>query len=184
VKRLRVLVVALALALALIASDGATAATRPSDFMLAFAWRMGSVAPRYHYEWTITAGPGTAGRINYVPGYPGPGVPHYIRTFTISSTALNALYTRLVDANLLRTSWPVVTMPPIGGATQTATIRANGRIYHVPRFVPGGASTLSNATSPLAPLLTQVRAIVPAAVWRSLQAQRAAYVLRRYGPAT
>lgn len=165
------------LALMIAACDGATAATRPSDFTLRFAWVMGSVAPRYHYEWTITAGPGAAGRINYVPDYPGPGVPHHIRTFTVSSSALNALYSRMLSANLLRTGWPPVPMPPIGGATQTATIRANGRLYRVPRFSPNG-------TSPLAPLLTQVRALVPSSIWRSLQAQRAAYVQRRYGPGT
>jgi hypothetical protein len=155
--------------------DDAVAVTRPSDFTIWFTWRESTVAPQYHYEWTVTAGPTTSARISYVPSYPGPGVPHFIRTFTVSTTALNSLYTRLQTGGLLRTTWPKVATHPIGGPTTTAAIRAGGKRYRVPAFSVNGSA-------PLAPFVTQVRALVPAAVWRDLQARRAAYVRQHFGP--
>jgi hypothetical protein len=174
----RVLAVALALApaLALMACDDTGPApptpptNAPADFKVSYEWRAGSMPPPYHYEYTVTVGPGAAGEVRFVPNYPGYGVPVWTEKLNVTDEQIKSLYGVVVQQRLLRNDWRELSSPPVGGSVEWAVIEANGQKYTIP-------SALEDPDAgAVAPLYEMVRdKIVPQATWEKLQRQRQKY---------
>jgi hypothetical protein len=173
-----VVVVALALApaLALAACDFNTPApatpptNAPADFKVTYEWRAGTMPPPYHYEYTVTVGPGAVGEVRFTPDYPGTGVPVWTEKLEVTPDQVKDLYGVVVSQRLLRNDWRELSSPPVGGSVEWATIEANGNKYTTP-------SALEDPDAEaVAPLYEMVRSkIVPEAMWEKLQAERQKY---------
>lgn len=140
---------------------------RPADFSLTVSHKSGSVPPPYHIEWTLDVRPGGRGEIEYLPDYPGPRTPHWRERFRVPPAALDRVYAELRDHDLMRDDFSRHDAPP-GASLDTASILAAGTRYDLPGATEDG-------DSPLAPVLDDLRALVPADVWRSLVRRRARY---------
>ena len=89
----------------------------------------------------------------YTAGYPGPDTPAYKAQFDVEGAAMSDLYDGLAENDLLRDQDPVPPEEtPIGGATLTATVTADGETYEIPAHTADGAPL-----QPLAGLVTQRR---------------------------
>jgi hypothetical protein len=139
----------------------------PTDFKVVYEWRAGSMPPPYHYEYSVTLGPGEQGKIDYWPNYPGMAdTPMWTEPVTPTQSQLAGLYKMAVDNQLMRTNWPTVYPPPVGGAVDDARITASGKDYSIP----------SNAGPSTRPALDTfyhaVKAVAPYSVWDELEARR------------
>ncbi len=174
----RVLAVALALSpvLALMACDDTRPTpappptNAPADFKVSYEWRAGTMPPPYHYEYTVTVGPGAVGEVRFVPNYPGNDVPVWNEKLDVTEEQIKSLYGVVVQQRLLRNDWRELSSPPVGGSVEWAVIEANGQKYTIP-------SALEDPDAgAVAPLYEMVRdKIVPQATWEKLQGQRQKY---------
>lgn len=143
----------------------------PADFKVAYEWRTGTMPPPYHYEYTVTVGPGAAGEVRFTPNYPGDDVPVWTETLSVTPEQVKALYGVVVQQRLMRNDWRELSSPPVGGEVEWAVIQANGQTYTIPTALEDPDAEA------VAPLYEMVRAqIVPQATWEKLQAQRQEYV--------
>ncbi|HET9496535.1 MAG TPA: hypothetical protein VFR15_20090 [Chloroflexia bacterium] len=145
-------------------------AEAPADFKVTYEWRAGSMPPPYHYEYTVTVGPGAVGEVRFVPNYPGEGVPVWTEKLDVTPEQIKELYGVVVQQRLLRGDWRELPSPPVGGSVEWAVIEANGQKHTIPVALEDPDAIA------VAPLYEMVRAkIVPEAVWEKLQAQRQQY---------
>jgi len=174
--RLAVVALALVPALALVACDfnsptpPALPTEAPADFKVTYEWRAGTMPPPYHYEYTVTVGPGAAGEVRFTPNYPGNDVPVWTEKLDVTPEQVKSLYGVVVQQRLLRNDWRELSSPPVGGSVEWATIEANGQKYTVP------VALEDSDAQAVAPLYEMVRAqIVPQALWEKLQGERQKY---------
>lgn len=144
----------------------------PEDFAIAVEHSDGSLAPPAHVQWRLTVDGTGQGTLEYVPDYPGDGVPTFTAQFDVDAGALDDLYAALDERDLLRDIEPAAD-PPIGGATESATVTADGRTFEIPAYADSGP--------PLAPLERQIHRLAPRSVWDDFAERREAYAAERYG---
>lgn len=141
----------------------------PADLSVTYEFRAGSMPPPYHNEYTVTIGPGTQGKVVYRPDYPSDKTPTWTETFSVTEGQLADLYALLVKKRLLRKSWSTTDNPPVGGSVEWATITANGNTYSIPL-------ALNPSENSPAELYDFIRtALVPQAIWDTLEAKRTEY---------
>ncbi len=144
--------------------------TRPADFRVVYEWTEGSLPPPHHYEYTITITPEGHGQVVMVPDYAASQPPTWTETFAPTPAELDTLYRVLREQGVFITSWRAQDDPPIGGSSQTVTVRAHGRQVVIPAFVAASQATAAEQVD------AGVRAIVPQALWDKLESQRKQYV--------
>ena len=142
---------------------------RPADLTITYDWRAGSMPPPYHYEYTITIGPGATGKVQYIPDYPGEKVPTWTETFTPTDEQLDKLYTLMMEKGVFGNTLRAKTNPPVGGSIEWVSISGGGKQVSIPKFPEGtGADQVEEVYS-------AVKAVVPQPTWDKLEAQREAY---------
>jgi hypothetical protein len=144
--------------------------TRPADFAVRYDWAEGSLPPPYHYEYTIDIAADGAVTLTYVPDYPGDEVPVWTETLTLEAAALDGLYADLAGQGLFTTDWRGEDDTPVGGSSERLTATANGVTIEVPAY------PVPEQRAAQAALAEIVRAVIPAATWDSLAAQREEYI--------
>jgi hypothetical protein len=170
-----------AIAIALIALAGCggngsgTGDDPPDDFAITVEHSDGSIAPPAHVQWRLAVDETGQGILEYAPDYPGDGVPTFTAQFDVDPGAVDDLYAALTEQDLLRDLDPAPD-PPIGGATESAIVTADGRTVEIPAFTDGAA--------PLAPLERQIHRLAPRQVWDDFSKRREAYAAERYGAAS
>ena len=148
-------------------------AARPADFQVTYDWDNGSLPPPYHYEYTLTAGPGEQGSLRYVPGYGFDDPPVWTESFPVTAGDLDALYALAVSENLLRADWPTVENPPVGGEVGYAALVAAGQTFHIPSALTDADQAAADA------LYRRLTRLAPPALWDKLTAQREAFMEAR-----
>ena len=137
-------------------------------FSVTYHWVAGSMPPPHHYEYTITLGPGSVGRIAYRPDYAFDGVPVWQEEFALNSEAFEALYGLLAAAEVFTRRWQPVEDGAVGGSLQWLDVDYQGERYAVPSRV--------RETEELEALYAAIRACVPGMVWDSLRERREKYI--------
>jgi hypothetical protein len=150
---------------------------RPADFTVTYLWREGSMPPPFHYEYTISIGPGDQGKIEYTPDYPSEKVPTWIETFSPTSEELDNLYSLILNRKVFSIEWKEMSNFPVGGSSERAEISAGGKQILLPRFPESPNDAVASD------LYSAIRALVPQAIWDKLDAQRKAYA-DNYGKET
>jgi hypothetical protein len=144
--------------------------TRPADFTVTYNWREGSVAPPYHYEYTINVAPDGAVTLTYTPGYPGDDAPVWTETLTLEAAEMDALYLILKDHGLFTTDWVTEDGPPVGGSSDDFSATANGVTVAVPAYV------ISSQRDDAEAMAFTLTSLIPQATWDKLEAQRQDYI--------
>jgi len=104
----------------------------PPDFAVVYEWNTGSLPPAYHRTETIRVAPDGAATLGVRRRYDD-GVSQSW-SFPLDDAGRQRLYAALQEAGL-GTDWREESNPPIGGASWTATVTADGRTTSVPNFV-------------------------------------------------
>nr|WP_290667178.1 hypothetical protein [Ardenticatena sp.] len=146
----------------------------PDDFTLTYTWAAGSVPPPYHYEYTIIIGPRDLGVLRFIPDYPGEHVPTWSRTFHPPLARRILLWRHIEAADWLNTPPPPRhAEPPIGGATGTLSITANGRHAAIPlQHLPSGEAHIWHQ---------RARTVVPESIWNEMENARNTYITQQAG---
>lgn len=152
----------------------AVGAERPDDFALTFEHVDGSVPPPGHQEWIVEVAADGSGTLEYLPDYPGEGVPTYRAEFEADPTELDALFAELAAEGLLEEEIGGSDDPPVGGDTETATITAEGESFDVPAFDGSDEAALAGVSE-------AVRGLVPDEIWSGFERRRDAYAGRVHG---
>ena len=138
--------------------------SRPSDFSFRYKWREGTVPPPYHYEYTISAGPTSAGRIDFLPDYPEYNPPTWTETFDLDNDALDNLYALMLNKNMFEKNWTVIEDGRVGGPLEWMEVTAAGKKFLVPSVIEEAAI--------LSQVYDAVKALVPEGIWAALMAKR------------
>ncbi len=104
----------------------------PADAALVYEWNTGSLPPAYHRTETIRVAPDGAASLEVQRSYGG-GLSQ-TWPFRLDDAARQRLYAALQEAGL-GTRWREESDPPIGGASWTASVTADGQTTRVPSFV-------------------------------------------------
>lgn len=139
----------------------------PPDLTVTYQYRAGSMPPPYHNEYTVSIGPGVQGHVNYSPDYPSDKTPVWTEVFTPTTAQLDQLYSIILANRLTRKSWSELSMPPVGGSVEWATITVNNQTTNIPHALE------ASDTADVGILYAYVRdTLVPKSIWDSLEAQR------------
>ncbi|MCC7362332.1 MAG: hypothetical protein IT317_22825 [Anaerolineales bacterium] len=145
--------------------------TRPADFTVTYNWREGSVAPPYHYEYTIVVAPDGTVTLTFIPGYPGgEDVPVWSETVALDAAQLDALYAALAGYGLFTTAWVTEDGPPVGGSSDDFSATANGVTVDVPAYV------IDSQRPDAAAMASTLTALIAQDTWDKLEAQRQDYI--------
>ena len=144
----------------------------PDDFAITVHHVDGSLPPPDHVEWTLTVDDDAQGKLDYTPDYPAEDVPTFSAQFDVEGAGMADLYDGLADNDLLR-SQDQSGEAPVGGASVSATVTADGETHEIPAYADGSA--------PLHPVERLIHRLVPRQVWNDFAKRREAYDERRYG---
>lgn len=144
--------------------------TRPEDFQVQYKWMEGSLPPPYYYDYTVSIDPQGQGEVSMNPDYPGPDVPVWTETFSLTSEELDQLFAEMLSQGLLRIRWTQEDVLPVGGSSEWMLVTAHGEEIRIPAFVPPRQQERAQA------LFRAVRSTVPDEIWYSLYNRREAYV--------
>ena len=144
--------------------------TLPVDFNLHYDWQEGSLAPPFHYEYSITLESDGRGELVMIPDYPGEDVPVWVEGFQVDADAMNELYQLMLERGVFTTDWRAQGDPPVGGSFQWLTVSAGGQTVEIPAFPIESQAEAAEAVS------AAINRMVPQATWDKLDAQRDEYV--------
>jgi hypothetical protein len=140
----------------------------PADFSLTYDFAAETVPPPWHQEYTITIDTAGAGTIVYLPDYPGPDVPKWTETFTVSPDSMKKIWREAQASGLLDGRMQARSgSGPVGGPSQSLILRCNGKDFSVP-------SSLANPDQ-AAMLYDAVIGSVPKETWAKLEQGRESY---------
>ena len=145
-------------------------ATRPEDFQVQYDWSEGSLPPPYHYEYTVLIEPDGQAEVRMTPDYPGPGVPTWTETFSLTPEELDSLYAQMLAQGLERENWAEEDDPPVGGSSAWVVVTSRGKEIRIPAFVVSRQAAKAQA------LREAVRSVVPQPIWDELDVLREAYI--------
>jgi len=142
----------------------------PGDFSLVLEWDTGALPPEYHYQYTITIGPGPQGEFAYHPGYDENTPLAWITSFEIGENDLQSLYAYLKDNNILRNQWESG-QPLLGGHGTRIFIDAFNQRYVIP--------SISEVSTKERELVEQtielIRTYVPEFIWTEMEQRQSDY---------
>lgn len=142
----------------------------PRDFSLVLDWDMGALPPEYHYQYTITIGPGPQGEFAYHPGYEGNSSLDWIIPIEVDEDDLQSLYSYLKVNNILRNQWESG-QPLLGGQSAHMIINAFDQHYVVP--------SISEVSPKERELVEQtielIRTVVPETIWSEMEQRQKDY---------
>jgi len=142
----------------------------PHDFGLVLEWDTGALPPEYHYQYTVTIGPGPQGEFTYHPGYEENAPLAWITPLYVTETDLQSLYTFLNDNNVLRNRWDSG-QPLLGGQSTRIIINALGQQFVVPSI-----SEVSQKERDLVEkTIESIRARVSESIWSEMERRQAEY---------
>jgi hypothetical protein len=144
--------------------------TRPADFSVRYHWAEGSLPPPYHYEYTVSAGPGNTLAIAMIPDYPSDDVPTWTETAPLDDATLDALFALAVEQGAFTTAWQQTDDIPVGGSSWSLTLTAGGRQVEIPPYL------IETQTAAAEAIASAVEAQVPADAWARLNSLREDYV--------
>ena len=147
----------------------------PRDFSVRYEWRNGSVAPPYHYEYTILLGPGTRGRMALRPGYPDPNAKpiEWTESFAFTPASRDKLRATMQARGVFSRSWQGLGSGnrPVGGGSENLQVKAGWRTSSIPAFV-AGEKNQDDADA----VFAAINALVPKAARARLEARREKYM--------
>lgn len=147
----------------------------PDDFSLVLEWDTGALPPEYHYQYTISIGPGPQGEFVYHPGYEATPENTWITGFEITETGLQLLYDYLKSNNILRGGW-ASGQPLVGGQSTSILITAFGQQY----LVPSVSEVSRNERELIERTIEEIRSYVPDTIWQEMNERQSDYELN-YG---
>jgi hypothetical protein len=136
----------------------------PADFAGEVSYANGTVAPPYHYEWTVTFDDATA-VVEWRPGYEE-GTQPWRETVDITADQRATLYGRLRDLGVFDMA-KASDDGLVGGPGGHLEITAGGRTYD-----PGSLGSSEDSAQVLRKVADAVRELVPADVWDGLAAKQ------------
>jgi len=142
----------------------------PDDFSLVLEWDTGALPPEYHYQYTITIGPGPQGEFVYHPGYEASPDNTWITTLSVSIDDLQSLYDYLRENGVLRKNWQKG-MPLLGGQGTSIIITAFDQQY----LVPSVSEVSQNERELVERTIEEIRSYVPADIWAELDSRQSDY---------
>lgn len=142
----------------------------PPDFNLHYFWSGPTVRPPYHFEYTITIGPGPQGEVSYIPDYPNHNPPRWQEPFPVPQAALEKLYAMMLAKNAFRPAWQQRSPHTVGGEQVWMDASAGQQRASIP------AGLAANDSAQAQPLYDAIRALAPQAVWDKLEAMRQKYI--------
>lgn len=149
------------------------AAAGEPDVEFEYHWREGSVPPPQHYRYDILGSTAGQGRIEFVPGYDGPGTPTWVEPFMIDAGRCAALIVLLQSRQVLHRSWHHGLPGGVGGSQRRLRFRCGERQIELPAEPAGDDAALADA------LAQAIVAVVPEPVWIGLRQRHAAFVAAR-----
>ena len=142
----------------------------PADFSLVLDWDTGALPPEYHYQYTVTIGPGPQGEFSYHPGCEENASLAWITPFDVTDTDLQSLFAYLKENNILRNRWESG-QPLLGGQGTRIIIDAFGQRYVIP--------SISEVSTKERELVEQtielIRTYVPETIWTEMEQQQTDY---------
>jgi hypothetical protein len=144
--------------------------TYPKDFSLVLEWDTGALPPEYHYQYTITIGPGPQGEFAYHPGYEENPSLAWITSFEVDENDLQSLYLYLKENNILRNRWETG-QPLLGGQGTRVIIDAFDQRYIIP--------SISEVSTKERELVEQtielIRTYLPEHIWTEMEQRQTDY---------
>ena len=141
--------------------------SRPIDFSIQYKWCEGTVPPPYYYEYTIWLGPGSRGRIDFLPDYPMHNPPVWTEPFDVEAEALDRLYALMVEKGVFKRSWTEIDDGRIGGSLEWMRVTVAGKKFTVPSVIEEAGIVKD--------IYSAIKALVPESIWAKLRAQREQY---------
>ena len=142
----------------------------PPDFNLHYFWSGPTVRQPYHFEYTITIGPGPQGEVSYIPDYPNHNPPRWQEPFPVPQAALEKLYAMMLAKNAFRPAWQQRSPHTVGGEQVWMDASAGQQRASIP------AGLAANDSAQAQPLYDAIRTLTPQAVWYKLEAMRQKYI--------
>lgn len=143
--------------------------TEPTDLRVRYEWQEGSLPPPYHYEYTITIGPGLTGSLEFRPDYALNAPPVWHVSLQLTERDL-AQISRLLSAG----ETPARQEPPdeqlsVGGAVEWLEGSRGGRAFHV--SLQGKAKDAAATRD----VILAIRSLVPDSVWNQMADKQKEY---------
>lgn len=171
-RRMAALVLLLALAACSAESGNPTPAPlgeMPDDFAGTITYRLGSVAPPYHYSWEVTFDEDSA-EVVWQPGY-DEAVPAFRESAPLDREQRELAYERLREAGQFEPLPDTDDEDRLdGGATADVEVVAGGRTY-----APGTVGEIRETADLVDAVQEAAEGLLPAEVWESLKAQQEAW---------
>lgn len=139
------------------------------DWRLILHRHSATVPPPNHYEYRIEVRP-DGGQLIYRPGYGMEQPPSWVFDFPLDAAAVAALEGLQAELQLFERAWRESAEQTVGGALTWLVAERLGQHRNLPaRLEPADQAAL-------APLLEQIRQLVPESVWTQVQQRRAQYL--------
>lgn len=142
----------------------------PGDFSLVLEWDTGALPPEYHYQYTITIGPGPQGEFVYHPGYEENIPLGWITSFEVGEDDLQSIFDYLKENNILRNRWESG-QPLLGGQGTRIIIDAFDQRY----LVPGVSEVSPKERELVEQTIEFIRSYVPVHIWSEMEKRQADY---------
>ena len=146
----------------------AAAMTVPDGFAVEISSGTGSLAPEFHYDYTLRIDRSGAARLTYWPGYGQEDSLAVFQEFSVPDSTVRILATLAVQ--LRDAPGPVSERDiPVGGRSPHITLRERGRVAVVGAWQPEPFGSLQSAMERIA------RTSIPADVWATCEAAQRRY---------
>jgi hypothetical protein len=139
----------------------------PADFAGTVEYANGTVAPPYHYEWSVEFD-ASAAVVRWRPGYDEKIEP-WQETVEITAEQREQLYGRLHELGVFDMA-EAVDDGMVGGPAGGVQLTAGGRVYD-----PGTLGLSEDGADTLEDVAAAARELVPADVWAALQDKQDAW---------
>ncbi len=142
----------------------------PSDFNVVLNWDTGALPPVYHYQYSITIGPGLQGKFVYSHGYIEDNPDAWVTSFDLTSNDLQSLYDYLKQNDIFRNQWKMG-QPLLGGQGTGIVITASGKQYQVPSV----SEVDSSEWDQIEQAIEEIGSFVPQSIWDEMNARQLTY---------
>ena len=147
----------------------------PKDFSLVLDWDTGALPPEYHYQYTISIGPGPQAEFVYHPGYEATAENTWITSFVISEADLQKLFNYLEQKDVLRNRWATGELL-VGGQGTSISITAFDQQY----LIPGVSEVNREERELIEQLIEEIKSYVPDQIWEEMERRQSEYETSYY----
>lgn len=167
---MKIRIIIILLSLVVLSSCAGMPDKYPRDFSLVMDWDTGALPPEYHYQYTITIGPGPQGEFAYHPGYEDNASFAWITSFEVGENDLQSLYSYLKEKNILRNQWESG-QPLVGGQGTRVIIYAFDQRY----LVPSVSEVSPKERDLVDQTIELIRTYVPEHIWTEMEQRQTEY---------